>query len=56
MIAQACKISFNHGYDGFVYLDAKTNLINYYKKYGAKQFAKSQRMIFDENASKKKRH
>lgn len=53
MIAQACKISFNHGYDGFVYLDAKTNLINHYKKYGAKQFAKSQKMIFDENASKK---
>ncbi len=53
MIAKACKISFNHGYDGFVYLDAKTNLINHYKKYGAKQFAKSQRMIFDENASKK---
>lgn len=53
MIAQACKISFNHGYDGFVYLDAKTNLINHYKKYGAKQFTKSQRMIFDEDASKK---
>ena len=53
MIAQACKISFNHKYNGFVYLDAKTNLINHYKKYGAKQFAKSQRMIFDENASKK---
>lgn len=53
LIAQACKISFNHKYDGFVYLDAKTDLIKHYKKYGAKQFSLSQRMIFDETSAKK---
>jgi len=39
LIAFACKISFKNGYDGFVSLTPKTQLIKYYSKtYGFIQF------------------
>lgn len=50
---EACKISFDNAFDGYVYLDAKTNLIEHYKNYGAKQFGLTNRMIFETEKSKK---
>lgn len=32
LVAYACKISFQHGYDGFVSFTAKTRLIDHYQK------------------------
>jgi hypothetical protein len=32
LVAYACKISFQHGFDGFVSFTAKTRLIEHYKK------------------------
>lgn len=32
LIAHACKISFQHGFDGYVSFTAKTRLIEHYKK------------------------
>lgn len=38
MIAYVCELSFGKGYDGFVSLKAKTELVNLYqKKYGFKE-------------------
>ena len=45
LVAYACKISFQKGFDGFVAFDAKTKLIQHYEKtLGAFQFG-GQRMI-----------
>jgi len=39
LVAYACKASFQNGFDGFVSFDAKTNLIEHYKKsLGANHF------------------
>ena len=47
MFAFAGKMSIEKGY-GFVYSDAKTSLMEYYKKrLGAKQLGVSQRMILE---------
>lgn len=47
LVAYACKISFDKGYDGYVAFDAKTALINHYKQtLGATHF-KGQRMYID---------
>lgn len=32
LIAYACKVSFDKGYDGFVAFESKSNLIDHYKK------------------------
>jgi hypothetical protein len=32
LVAYACKISFNHGFDGYVAFDAKTALIRHYQE------------------------
>lgn len=32
LVAFACKISFDNGYDGYVSFESKTNLIEHYKK------------------------
>lgn len=54
LFAEAIKQSFENGFDGFVYFDAKSDLINYYrKKLGAKQIGKSQRMYISGEASLK---
>lgn len=53
LVAYACKVSFQKGYDGFVAFTAKTQLIKHYEKtLGAFHF-KNQRMIIDTKASKR---
>ena len=53
LVAYACKVSFQKGFDGFVAFTAKTQLIKHYEKtLGAFHF-KNQRMIIDTQASKK---
>jgi len=53
LVAFACKVSFQKGYDGFVAFTAKTNLIKHYEEsLGAFHF-KNQRMIIETKASKK---
>lgn len=40
MLAYACRISFGHGFGGFIYLIAKTNLLAHYQKqYGMRRLA-----------------
>jgi hypothetical protein len=52
LVAYACKLSFQKGYDGFVAFTAKTQLIEHYEKtLGAFHF-KNQRMIIETTASK----
>lgn len=52
LVAYACKLSFQKGFDGFVAFTAKTQLIEHYEKtLGAFHF-KNQRMIIETNASK----
>jgi hypothetical protein len=51
LVAFACKLSFESGFDGFLAFDAKTALIKHYEQsLGAKQF-KGLRMIIDSNAA-----
>jgi hypothetical protein len=52
LVAYACKISFQKGYDGYVTFTAKTRLIDHYEKtLGASHF-KNQRMIIETHAAK----
>ena len=52
LVAYACKLSFQKGYEGFVAFTAKTQLIEHYEKtLGAYHFM-NQRMIIDSSASK----
>lgn len=52
LFAEAAKQSKNAGYDGFVFFDAKTDLIEHYKEHiGATQIGNSQRMFIDETAA-----
>jgi len=52
LVAFACKVSFQKGFDGFVAFNAKTNLIKHYEQnLGAYHF-KCQRMIIETEASK----
>ena len=52
LVAYACKISFQKGFDGFVAFTAKTRLIDHYEKtLGAYHF-KNQRMIIDNQAAR----
>ncbi|MFS4415759.1 hypothetical protein [Maribacter sp. 2307ULW6-5] len=52
LVAYACKVSFQKGYDGFVAFTAKTTLISHYEKtLGAYHFM-NQRMILDTEAAK----
>jgi hypothetical protein len=53
LVAFACKVSFQKGYDGFVAFTAKTDLIKHYEEsLGAFHF-KNQRMIIETEASLK---
>ena len=53
LVAFACKVSFDKGYDGFVAFDSKTALIEHYKRtLGATHF-RGQRMFIDTNAAGK---
>ena len=52
LVAYACKISFQKGFEGFVAFTAKTKLIDHYEKtLGAFHF-KNQRMIIDTQAAR----
>lgn len=52
LFAEAARQSKNAGYGGFVFFDAKTDLIEHYKEYiGATQIGNSQRMFIDEAAA-----
>ena len=52
LVAYACKISFQKGFEGFVSFTAKTRLIDHYEKtLGAYHF-KNQRMIIDTQAAR----
>jgi hypothetical protein len=52
LVAYACKVSFQKGYDGFVAFTAKSRLIKHYEDtLGAYHF-RNQRMILDTEASK----
>jgi len=52
LVAYACKISFQKGYEGYVAFTAKTNLISHYEKtLGAIHF-KNQRMIIETATAK----
>lgn len=51
LVAYACKVSFQKGFDGFVAFDAKTRLIAHYEKtLGAIRF-RGQRMIIPTQAA-----
>ncbi len=53
LVAYACKVSFQKGYEGFVAFTAKTNLIKHYEKtLGAFHF-KNGRMIIPTESAKK---
>jgi len=53
LVAYACKVSFQRGFDGFVAFTAKTKLIEHYEKsLGAYHF-KNGRMIIATEAAKK---
>ena len=53
LVAYACKVSFQKGFDGFIAFTAKTNLIKHYEeKLGAYHF-KNQRMIIETESAKK---
>lgn len=52
LVAFACKLSFQRGFDGYVAFTAKTKLIDHYEKtLGAYHF-KNQRIIIETQASK----
>ena len=52
LVAYACKLSFQKGFEGFVAFTAKSKLIEHYEEtLGAFHF-KNQRMIIDTDASK----
>ncbi len=52
LVAHACKISFQHGFDGFVAFTAKTRLIDHYEKtLGAYHFG-GHRMIISTRPAK----
>jgi hypothetical protein len=52
LVAFACKISFDKGYEGFVAFDSKTALIKHYEKsLGATHF-RGQRMFIETRAAK----
>lgn len=53
LVAYACKVSFQKGFDGFVVFTAKSNLIKHYEEnLGAFHF-KNQRMIIETESAKK---
>jgi hypothetical protein len=52
LVAFACKISFEKGFDGFVAFDAKTNLINHYSKTLKAKLISGSRMFIDTDAAR----
>lgn len=51
LFAEACRLSLNSGYDGVVYFQSKTKLINYYKKeLLAKHIGNGRMVIYEEES------
>ena len=51
LLVEAIKESYKKGYDGFIYFDAKTELIEYYKKeFGARLIGSQRMAIFEKEA------
>lgn len=51
LVAYACKVSFQKGFEGFVAFDAKTKLIQHYKKTLGAYLLGGQRMIIPTKSS-----
>jgi hypothetical protein len=51
LVAHACKLSFQQGFDGFVSFTAKTTLIQHYKKMLGAEMLSGNRMIIQTAAS-----
>ena len=51
LLVEAIKESYKKGYGGFIYFDAKTELIEYYKKeFGARLIGSQRMAIFEKEA------
>lgn len=54
LVAYAAKLAFQLGHDGYVAFDAKSELVDHYKRtLGAQQIGRSQRMYLDAEASQR---
>ena len=53
LVAFACKIAFEKGYDGYVAFDSKTVLIEHYQKSLDATHLRGQRMFIDTEAARK---
>lgn len=51
LVAFACKLSFDKGYDGYIAFEAKTKLIEHYSKTLKAKLLSGSRMFIDTNAS-----
>ena len=51
LVAFACKLSFDLGYDGYVAFEPKTQLIEHYQKSLKAQLISNKRMILDTKAA-----
>jgi len=52
LVAYACKVSFQKGYEGFVAFTAKTQLIEHYEETLRAYHFKNQRMIINSEPAK----
>lgn len=53
LVAYACKVSFQHGFDGYISFTAKTKLIDHYKKTLEASLFDGQLMIINTLAAKR---
>lgn len=53
LVAYACKVSLNKGYEGFLAFDAKTSLIKHYQESLGATYFRGQRMYIETTAAMK---
>ncbi len=51
LVAYACKVAFDKGYEGFLAFDAKTTLIKHYEESLGATYFRGQRMFIDTRAA-----
>lgn len=51
LVAYACKVAFDKGYEGFLAFDAKTTLIKHYEESLGATYFRGQRMFIETNAA-----
>lgn len=51
LVAYACKVSFDKGYEGFLAFDAKTTLIKHYEESLGATYFRGQRMFIETSAA-----